>query len=92
MRCVIVASYGKPTIGPDHGGFTEIIGKGENAIGRLFRPNDIEDLGNKIVALWNSSDEVRVLGNRAFKKLQEEYSSDVAYQKWEKLFESLIKR
>ena len=92
MAILEAASYGKPTIGPDHGGFTEIIGKGENAIGRLFRPNDIEDLENKIVSLWNNPDEVKVLGDRAFKKLQEEYSSEVVYKKWEKLFESIIKQ
>lgn len=92
MAILEAASYGKPTIGPDHGGFTEIIGKGENAIGRLFRSNDIEDLENKIASLWNNPDEVKILGDRALKKLRKEYSSDVVYQKWEKLFESLIKR
>lgn len=52
MSILEAAQYGKLTIGPDHGGFTEIIGKGEKAIGRLFTPNDITDLERQITELW----------------------------------------
>lgn len=86
------AQHKKPTIGPNHGGFTEIIGKGENAIGLLFKPNDIDDLERQITALWNNSDKVKNLGEKAYKKLKENYSSEVVYYKWEKLIDGLLSK
>ena len=90
MSILEAASFGKPTIGPDHGGFTEIIGKGDDAIGKLFTPNNVDDLETSIVELWNNQSEVIELGRRAFGKLQKEYSSEVIYKKWENLFNSLL--
>ena len=55
MAILEAACYGKPTIGPAHGGFTEIIGRGEQAIGDLFEPNNFDDLEQKVVSLWNLS-------------------------------------
>ena len=92
MSILEAASFGKPTIGPDHGGFTEIIGKGSDAIGKLFKPNDIRDLEKNIVNLWNSPEETLALGRRAFEKLQKKYSTEIVYRQWEKLFRSLINR
>ncbi len=90
MAILEAAQYGKPTIGPDHGGFTEIIGKGENAVGKLFTPNDITDLERQIVDLWPQPELVSDLGEKAFQKLQREYSTEVVYQKWNELAEELI--
>ena len=55
MAILEAAQFGKPTIGPHHGGFTEIIGEGEAAIGRLFAPGDVDDLDRQVAALWNLS-------------------------------------
>ena len=84
------ACYGKPTIGPAHGGFTEIIGAGESAIGRLFIPNNIDDLERQVVSLWHAPDKIARLGHMAFDKLQREYSSEVVYKKWNSLFQELV--
>lgn len=89
MSILEAAQYGKPTIGPNHGGFTEIIGEGEAAIGRLFTPNHIESLEQTLVALWNDEAAIEQLGRRAFDKLQKEYSAEVIYRKWEKLLQQL---
>ncbi len=89
MAILESACYGKPTIGPAHGGFTEIIGKGEDAIGRLFKPNDVEDMERQIVELWNDKDEIARLGQKAFEKLGREYSSEVIYKKWEHLLNTI---
>lgn len=89
MSILEAAQYGKPTIGPDHGGFTEIIGKGENAIGRLFTPNDIADLERQITVLWEQPEIVEDLGEKAFRKLQQEYATEVVYRKWNELVEGL---
>lgn len=91
MTILESAAYGKPSIGPDHGGFTEIIGEGENALGKLFKPNDINDLEDKIVSLWNNPKEIKELGEKAFIKLKNQYSTEIVYNKWENLFKSLIK-
>ncbi len=89
MAILEAACYGKPTIGPAHGGFTEIIGRGDGAIGKLFEPNNLDDLERQVVALWNCPDEIARLGQRAFDKLQHEYSSEVIYKKWDSLFRKL---
>ena len=91
MAILEAACYGKPTIGPAHGGFTEIIGRGEQAIGDLFEPNNFDDLEQKVVSLWNRHDEIARLVDKAFYKLKREYSSEVIYQKWDNLFQKLIK-
>ena len=91
MAILEAACYGKPTIGPAHGGFTEIIGRGDGAIGKLFEPNNLDDLERQVVALWNCPDEIARLGQRAFDKLRHEYSSEVIYKKWDNLFQKLIK-
>lgn len=82
MSILEAAQYGKPTIGPDHGGFTEIIGRGDKAIGKLFIPNDITDLEQQITELWEHPEIVKELGEKAFRKLQQEYSSEVVYKRW----------
>lgn len=89
MAILEAAQYSKPTVGPDHGGFTEIIGRGDEAIGRLFEPSSVDDLERQIVELWNSPDQVRVLGLNARAKLQRQYSSEVIYNQWEKLLSTI---
>lgn len=90
MSILEAASFGKPTIGPDHGGFTEIIGNEDDAIGKLFTPNNVDDLEKTIVELWNNKSEIVELGEKAFRKLKNEYSAEVIYKKWENLFNSLL--
>ena len=88
MAILEAAAHGKPTIGPDHGGFSEIIGKGDDAIGRLFAPNNIEDLEEQVVRLWNAPEDVDQLGYAAYKKLKTEYSSKQFYKR----FLSIVQR
>lgn len=85
MSILESARFSKAVIAPDHGGFTEIIGRGADAIGRLFIPNDADSLEQQIIDLWNSPAETARLGRMAFEKLRNEYSSEVVYQKWENL-------
>lgn len=89
MAILEAAQYGKPSIGPDHGGFTEIIGKREKAIGKLFVPNDITDLERQITEFWEQPKTVKELGEKAFRKLQQEYATEVVYGKWNELVEGL---
>lgn len=86
MSILEAAAYGKPVVGPDHGGFTEIIGHGDDAIGRLFRPGDVSDLEEKIIELWNDPASTMRLGQKAFEKLRVKYSTEVVYRQWSDLF------
>ena len=90
MSILEAAQYGKPTIGPNHGGFTEIIGDGKEAIGRLFRPGDAEDMEQQIVELWNAPEKVASLGQKAFEKLKKDYSTKAVYKQWKELLNNLI--
>ena len=89
MTILEAACHGKPAIAPNHGGFTEIIGQGENAIGKLFEPGNTDDLDKQIAELWNNQTLTEELGEKAFKKLKEHYDSEVVYKQWETLFSKL---
>lgn len=91
MSILEAAQFGKCTIGPNHGGFTEIIGTGEEAIGCLFRPNDVEDLESRITELWNTPALAEEKGRKAFQKLQQQYGSEVIYKQWEELLNRVRK-
>jgi glycosyltransferase involved in cell wall biosynthesis len=78
-------------IAPNHGGFTEIIGQGDNAIGLLTRPNDINSLDNAIQNLWNNIDLTRDLGLKAYNKLNTHYCSAVVAEQWQKLLNTICK-
>ena len=83
-------AMGRPVIAPDHGGFTGIIGKGPEAIGCLFRPNDQVDLETNIRKLWTDDKLVKDLGKRAIEKAATAYSSEIIYHQWERLFREVL--
>ena len=86
------SKFGKPVVGPNHGGFTEIIGEGDEAIGRMFTPADVDGLEKQIVDLWNNKEECIRLGRRAFEKLEMQYSTEVLYLKWMSLMNRVINK
>lgn len=90
MSILEAARFHKCAIAPDHGGFTEIIGKEDKAIGYLFEPNNVCDLEKQIAVLWSNPDQASDLGKKAFEKLRQEYSSEVVYEKWSNLFTKLF--
>lgn len=87
MAILEAARYGKATIGPDHGGFTEIIGgpSDDKHIGVLFKPGDAGALGRAVRELWNDPVRTAALGRAAYDKLRREYSTEVIAKKWQKL-------
>ena len=80
------ASYCKPTIGPAHAGFLEIID--ENKTGLLFDPGNIENLVQKIQYLWEDETICRQMGEQAFQKLKTHYLFENIKQEWGKLLDS----
>lgn len=83
------AQHYKATVGPDHGGFTEIIGRGADEIGKLFAPGDVDALEQAIDSLWRNPEEAQKLGRAANEKLRREYSTDVIFSKWKALLEKV---
>ena len=90
MTILEAARYSKPMIAPDHGGFTEIIGHGDTAIGILVTPNDPSSLESAISSLWSSPSRSCTLGISAHDKLKSEYSTEVISQKWNTLLKFII--
>lgn len=84
------AAFTKPMIAPDHGGFTEIIGKGEDAIGLLFEPGNSDALDMCVNKLWNDENLTVELGQKAYSKLISQYSTVVIAQKWNELIYNVI--
>ena len=91
MSILEAAQYTKPTIAPDHGGFTEIIGKGSESIGRLFKPADVNELEKQVVDLWNHPDKSKILGEKAYEKLKNQYSTEVIYNQWIDMIHQVIR-
>lgn len=82
MAILEAALHGKPTVGPAHGGFLEIIGEGDTAIGTLFEPGNVDDLEEKVSALWENQEKCMQFGKRAFRKLKNVYSTEKTSAQW----------
>lgn len=89
MTILETAAYSKPMIAPDHGGFTEIIGHGEDAIGILTPPSDIDSLASAIQHLWNNQSLTVALGQKANVKFRRQYSTSVISQRWNHQFQKM---
>lgn len=85
MTILEAAKFGKCMIAPNHGGFTEIIGEGEDSIGKLFEPADVKSLETAVLSLWDHPSKVEDLGAKAYKKLKGNYSTEVIANEWSNL-------
>ena len=91
MTILEAARFAKPMVAPDHGGFTEIIGRGEDAIGILVSPGNSISLSNAVYKLWGSFSMIQQLGCKAYDKLKHTYSIDVVSAQWSKLLDKIIR-
>lgn len=101
MAILEAAKYSKPTIGPNHGGFTEILGDISTADDLLippssiqnskllFKPGNADDLALKIRHLWDNPEVARQLGETANRKLRTQYATPVVADKWANLLSTL---
>lgn len=69
---------GRPVVGYQHGGITEMVEKNRN--GLLARPNNPNLLGNEISKLINDPDQRQIMGNNSLIR-QKEYFSLFSYIK-----------
>lgn len=91
MTILEAARFAKLMVAPDHGGFTEIIGRGEDAIGMLVSPGNSDSLSDAIYELWRSSSKTQQLGRKAYDKLKHTYSIDVVSAQWSKLLDKITR-
>jgi glycosyltransferase involved in cell wall biosynthesis len=82
-------SAGKAVIAPDHGGFTELIGRGPEAAGCLFAPGEVAGAEAAIRTLWADEEQVRAMGLRAKEKVRTCYSAEQVSLQWEELFDEI---
>jgi glycosyltransferase involved in cell wall biosynthesis len=79
MSALEAFSLGKPVIGSNLGGITEIID--DNINGLLFTPGDRDDLAKKIANLLDNPDKTREMGVSAQKKTVDHYNSELYYNR-----------
>lgn len=89
MTILEAASYGKPTIGPGHAGFLEIIDDEET--GLHFEPGNTADLKAKVTRLWNAPDRCRTMGKEARRKYRKQYTAAVVKDAWATLLATIVK-
>ena len=87
MTILEAASHQKPAIGPGYAGFFEIIDPGET--GLLFSPGKASDLKEKLTTLWENPEQAARMGEAAYQKLREQYSTQAVKTKWSELFSQL---
>lgn len=92
MTILEAALHSKPMIAPDHGGFTEITGRGDDAIGILTPPGDADALSRAIRNLYDDPGECRRLGEAARHRLETRYSTRVTGDAWAQLLKNLAYR
>lgn len=85
MTILEAARFAKPMVAPDYGGFTEIIGRGDDAIGMLFAPGNIDSFDEMVASLWGDLIKTQLLGAKSYVKLQKQYSTEVVVDKWNAL-------
>lgn len=83
-------ALGKPVIASKIGGIPEIVLDKKN--GYLFKPNDFNDLMNKILKFWNNPKLANKLGEVAKKYVLADFSPDKHYNKLINIYEGLVNK
>jgi len=85
MTVLEAFAYGKPVVGSDIGGIPEMVVEGKT--GLLFKPGDYKELREKINYLLSRPSMIAEMGKEARKKVEEEYNSEVHYQRLMEVYE-----
>lgn len=79
---------GKPVIASKIGGIPEVIKDGVN--GLLFNPGNEKDCQDKIKRLWNDNNLLLKLSRQTQKKVLDDFSSEVHYEKLMKIYHQVL--
>lgn len=81
-------SMGKPVIVSTLGGMPELVDDGIN--GYHFEPGNVQELHERIEALWADPARTRAMGEKAREKAEAEFSPDVHYERMITRYEQLL--
>ncbi len=80
-------AYGKPVVGADIGGISEMVIDGKT--GYLFEHDNIEKMRDIIVSLWSDRQQIEKLGKLAREMVETEYSAVGHYDKLMDLYSKI---
>lgn len=81
-------AYKLPIIAPDLAGYPEIVENNYN--GLLFKPEDGDELANKIASIYNNNSKLKDLGANGFKKVTEKYSKKFYFDMLISAYQNII--
>jgi len=86
---MILETYasGKPVVGSDIGGITEMI---PPEVGKLFPSGDIDAMANKIISLWNDKSQIVQMSKCGRKLVEQKYSSKIHLQNIMRIYNEII--
>ncbi len=82
-------AYGKPVVASNIGGVPELVE--ENETGLLCKPSDFMGLREKILYLLFNPSQITQMGEKARRKVEEEYNVHVHLEKLIQIYERLVK-
>ena len=85
---VEAAAMGKPAIGSDLGGISELIEHGRT--GLLVKPGSAEDLGEALLELLSKPEKAEFLGRNAMQKAQKEFNAEKQIAKISGIYDSIL--
>jgi glycosyltransferase involved in cell wall biosynthesis len=88
MSILEAFAYGKPVLGSRLGGIPELVRDG--ITGRLFEAGCVEDLRDKLVAVWRNKAEIREMGQAARRRIDDEFSMEKHIDRLLEIYESLV--
>lgn len=88
MTVVEAMAYGKPVIGSNIGGITEIINNGET--GYLMPPNNKEQLAQKINTLYHDNSLIKEMGLKARVRVEAKFSKESHFSKLKEIYSKFI--
>ena len=77
-------ALGVPTILTKVDGFIELVGDSRGAI--MVKPNDVNDLTNAILSVYNSDDEVKEVASNGKKRIIDNFDISIGAKNWASLF------
>ena len=88
------AAHGKACVAPDHGAFPNLMTDNEsgNMSGVLFAPVDIDDLEQKVMALWNDRGRLSQLGNNALDLYNKRFEKETVNRSWDRFLHEITEQ
>lgn len=86
------SSHGRCCVAPNHGAFPDLMTDPDSheVGGRLFKPCDIDSLGQNIVSLWNNKELVSKLGTVAEQNYRKRFLKRINTHDWDVFLKKIV--